>query len=512
MLPIDHLYRSARLVPDSVAVEAEGVALSYKELAVRVDALAAYIQSVVNGCRNRVAICAHNSLNHYLAILATYASGNTWVALNPQNSKRDLDRIVEVTHPKLFVVDDDCLDKFTPNGAPVLIGSDCAGGSEVTAMIRRHTGRRPQRDGVTLDDLQAIKFTGGSTGIPKGVQQPLRVGTTVHVHMRLMYGYNRNDTGLAVSPLTHAGGTYILPLLAVGGRYVLLRKPAASAILDAIEQRGVTRMFLAPTLLYALIAEQERQPRNTSGLHSITYGAAPMPVEKIRQAQAVLGNKIDVTYGQTEASQCLTGATREELADDEHIGSVGRPGPLVQVEVMDAEGRILPAGEAGEVVARGDLLMKGYLDNPKLTAQTIVNGWLHTGDFGSFDEQGFLTIRGRLKDMIISGGFNVYPADVEGALSKHPGVHESVVFGVSDEKWGERVEAAVKLRDGAAVGAADLIQFVKSEIGSVQAPKTVHIVKDLPRNEVGKVLRREVKELFQHDGTAGTSTPAARQS
>ena len=507
MLPIDHLYRSARLVPESVAVESEATALSYKELAIRVDALAAHIQSIVPGCQNRIAICGHNSLDHYLAILATYASGNTWVALNPQNSKRDLDRIVEVTRPALFIVDDDCLDKFTPNGAPVLIGSDSSGGSGLGSIIRRHGGERPRRDGVTLDDLQAIKFTGGSSGVPKAVQQPYRVGSTVHLHMRLMYGYNGGDTGLAVSPLTHAGGTYILPLLAVGGRYVLLRKPAAPAILDAIEQRGVTRMFLAPTLLYALIAEQQRQPRDTRGLHSITYGAAPMPVEKIRQAQAVFGNKIDVTYGQTEASQCLTGATREELADDSVMSvRVGRPGPLVQVETMDPQGRILPPGEAGEVVARGGLLMKGYLDNPEQTAQTIVDGWLHTGDIGSFDEQGFLTIRGRLKEMIISGGFNVYPADVEGALSKHPGVHESVVFGMSDEKWGERVEAAVRLRDGARVDAAELIQFVKGEIGSVQAPKTIHIVADLPRNEVGKVVRREVKDLFQQGDPEG---PAA---
>jgi len=499
MLPIDHLYRTARLIPDAPAVESELSVLSYRELAIRVDALASHIQSLVKGFQNRIAICGYNSLNHYIAILATYASGNIWVALNPQNSRKDLDRIVQVTRPSLFIVDDDCLDKFTPCGAPVLVGSD-SGGGDIAAAVRRHAGERPQRAGVTLDDLQAIKFTGGSSGVPKAVQQPYRVGSTVHLHMRLMFGYDRRDTGLAVSPLTHAGGTYILPLLAVGGRYVLLRKPAAPAILDTIEARGISRMFLAPTLLYALVAEQQRQPRDLASLHSITYGAAPMPVEKIRQAQAVLGHRIDVTYGQTEASQCLTGATREELADERYLGSVGRAGPLVRVEVMDPQGRILPPGEAGEVVARGELLMKGYLDNPELTAQAIVDGWLHTGDIGSFDEHGFLTIRGRLKDMIISGGFNVYPADVESALSRHPGVHESVVFGVSDDKWGERVEAAVKLRDGVRVDADDLIQFVKGEIGSVQTPKVVHIVPDLPRNEVGKVLRREVKQLFVEDG------------
>jgi acyl-CoA synthetase (AMP-forming)/AMP-acid ligase II len=216
----------------------------------------------------------------------------------------------------------------------------------------------------------------------------------------------------------------------------------------------------------------------------------------------VLGHRIDVTYGQTEASQCLTGATREELADERYVGTVGRPGPLVQVEVMDPQGRILPTGEIGEVVARGDLLMRGYLDNPEITARTIVDGWLHTGDTGSFDQDGYLTIRGRLKEMIISGGFNVYPADVESALCRHPGVYESVVFGVADDKWGERVEAAVILRQGAAHDAAALIDFVKRELGSVQAPKTVHIVPDLPRNEVGKVVRREVKSLLEAQADA----------
>ncbi|WP_171016088.1 AMP-binding protein [Ramlibacter sp. 2FC] len=497
MLPIDNLYQTARLQPDAVAVESDSTQLSYRELALRVDALAAHIQHRVPGCQNRIAICAYNTLNHYLAILATYASGNTWVALNPQNSRRDLDRIVQVTRPALFIADEDCLDKLSPNGAPVLVGSDTHGESEVAQAIRRCMGEGPQRKGVTLDHLQAIKFTGGSSGVPKAVQQAYRVGATHLVHMRMMWRFGRSDTGLAVSPLTHAGGTYILPFIAIGGRYVLMRKPAAGAILDAIEQRGVSRIFMAPTLLYQLVGEQERAPRKLAALHSITYGAAPMPVEKIRQAQAVLGNRIDVTYGQTEASQCLTGATREELADERYIGTVGRAGPLVQVQVMDPQGRILQPGEIGEVVARGDLLMKGYLDNDEMTARTIVDGWLHTGDTGSFDQDGFLTIRGRLKEMIISGGFNVYPADVEGVLSRHPGVHESVVFGVADDKWGERVEAAVVLRGGARVGEQDLVQFVKDELGSIQTPKSVHIVSDLPRNEVGKVVRRDVKELFE---------------
>lgn len=505
MLPIDLLYRTARFQPATIAVEAGDVRLTYAELTRHVDALASCFQARLGGPGQRIAICGHNTLSHYLAILATYASGSVWVALNPQNSSRDLDRIVRTTSPSLFVVDDDCIDKFDASGAPIVLGSDIVTEGRIGSAVSTHLGMVPSRAGVGINDLQAIKFTGGSSGVPKAVMQPYRVGMTHTVHMRLMYGFRREDVCLAVSPLTHAGGTYILPCASVGGRYVLLRKPSALAILDAIEQRGVTRIFMAPTLLYQLVAEQEARPRDLTHLHSITYGAAPMPVEKIRQAQAVLGNRIDVTYGQTEASQCLTGATREEVADERYIGSVGRAGPLVQVEVMDPSGRILPPGEVGEVVARGDLLMQGYLNNPEVTSKTIVDGWLHTGDTGVFDNDGFLTIKGRLKDMLISGGFNVYPTDVEASLSRHPAVHECIVFGVADDKWGERVEAAVVLRKGVEASAAELVQFVKGELGSIQAPKAVHLLAKMPRNEVGKVLRRDVKALFSVASEASAS-------
>ena len=198
MLPIEHLYRAARYQPGTIAVEADEVRLTYAELAARVDALAAHIQARVPGCQNRVAICGHNTLTHYLAILATYASGNTWVALNPQNSRRDLDRIVQVTRPGVFIVDDDCVGKFTPAQGVLLLGSEICEGGRLGGALKKRLGEVPQRQGVTLDHLQAIKFTGGSTGIPKAVLQPYRVGATHTVHMRVMYGFHRGDTGLAV--------------------------------------------------------------------------------------------------------------------------------------------------------------------------------------------------------------------------------------------------------------------------------------------------------------------------
>jgi fatty-acyl-CoA synthase len=407
MLPIDFLYRAAHYQPDFVAVETDDQQLTYAEVARRVDALATHFQARVPGCQNRIGICAHNTLTHYIAILATYASGNIWVALNPAHSKRNLDRIVQVARPQLFVADDDCLDNFAVNSSPVLCGSELAG------AMHRHSGQAPQRQAIGLDHLQAIKFGVKSGELPKAVMQPCRVAATHQIHMRIMHGFHRSDVGLAVSPLAEAGGDYILPFAAAGGRYVLIREPAAGAILDAIERQHITRIFMAPALLSQVVDAQAAQPRGIASLHAITYGEAPMPVSKIRQAQAVLGNRIDVTYGQAEASQCITGATREELADERYVGSVGRPGPLVQVKVMDSRGRVLAPGGIGEVVARGDLLMSGYLGRPELTASTIVDGWLHTGDLGSFDEDGYLTLHGRLQEAFDPGTFELEYADAE---------------------------------------------------------------------------------------------------
>ena len=170
---------------------------------------------------------------------------------------------------------------------------------------------------------------------------------------------------------------------------------------------------------------------------------------------------------------------------------------MTRVAIMDATGKLLPAGEQGEIVVAGDLVMSGYLDNPEQTAEALVDGWLHTGDVGYLDEREYLFLKDRLKDVIISGGLNVYPSDVEAALVAHPAIHECVVFGCPDEKWGEAVHVAIELRDGEDASAADIIAYAKTRIGSVQAPKQVHFVDSLPRSAVGKVQRREVRALIE---------------
>ncbi|MES2402550.1 MAG: AMP-binding protein, partial [Pseudomonadota bacterium] len=229
--------------------------------------------------------------------------------------------------------------------------------------------------------------------------------------------------------------------------------------------------------------------------HLIWSGAAATP-EKFKQARKLFGNVVESAYGQAEASSVATVLRAHDIIDDETLASVGKPTLLTHVEIMAPDGTILPVGEAGEIVIRGDIRMIEYLEMPDVTAKTIVNGWVHTGDIGQFDARGYLYIKGRLRDVVITGGFNVYPLDVEDVLCRNAAVQEAVVFGPPDDKWGERVEAAITLRRGAKADPEELIEFVRQALGPVKTPKAIHILDDLPRSVVGKVQRREVREQF----------------
>ena len=501
MQPVDLIYRAAARHPDAVAVEAPGVSLSYLELVTRADALAVALQAMEPEPQTRVGICAYNTVEHLTALLAVMAADKIWVPLNPLDASRDLETKIATAKPSLVIADEACLDKFDPGSATVLIGARAdqrttTDAHYIDTLIDKNTGERPQRRGLSPSLTQAIKFTGGSSGKPKGVQQPYRAWVAGASSMIHAFGFGPADRYLMAAPLTHGTSCYVTPLLAVGGTLVFLHgKTTPEKVLDALQEQDITVSFLPPTLIYMMMQAMEHEPRRFEQLRLLIYGAAIMPPEKIRQARALFGPVIATNYGLTEAPQVITALIPEEASDESSIASVGRASFMTRVAIVDSTGELLPAGGQGEIVVSGDLLMSGYLDNPGQTAEALVDGWLHTGDVGYLDERGFLFLKDRLKDVIISGGFNVYPSDVEAALVAHPAIHECVVFGRPDEKWGEAVQVAVELRDGADTSAEDIIAFAKQQVGSVQAPKQVHFVDSLPRSAVGKVQRREVRAL-----------------
>ncbi len=503
MQPVDLIYRAAARHPDAVAVKAPGVSLDYGELVTRADALAVALQAMDPEPQSRVGVCAYNNVEHLIALLAVMAADKMWVPLTPLDASRDLGAKISAARPSLLIADEACLDKFDPGPATVLIGArdndrPPTDAQRIDSLIARHRGQRPRRRGLPPALTQAIKFTGGSSGEPKGVLQPYRAWTAGASSMIHAFGFGSADRYLMAAPLTHGTSCYVTPILAMGGTLVFMEgKTTPGKVLDAFQEQDITMSFLPPTLIYMMMQAMEQEPRHFERLRLLIYGAAIMPPEKIRQARVSFGPVIATNYGLTEAPQIITALTPEEALDESAIASVGRASFMTRVGIVDPAGELLSAGEQGEIVVSGDLLMSGYLDNPEQTAEALRDGRLHTGDVGYLDERGFLFLKDRLKDVIISGGFNVYPSDVEAALVAHPAIHECVVFGRPDEKWGEAVQVAIELREGADASAEDIISFAKQQVGSVQAPKQVHFVDSLPRSAVGKVQRREVRAMTE---------------
>lgn len=500
MLPIEHFFRAAARWPARIAVKDGPCEITYGELARQVEALAAAFQSIDPTPQSRVGICAYNTLEHLLGWLATFAAGKIWIPLNPRNGAEELNRVIATTRPSIVVIDADCLEKAAPQGATRIIGKlgSYAGADNTLAdLCRAFDGARPVRHDLSPGDVQAIKFTGGSSGQPKGCVQTYRVWNTCIASMLAAFQFDDADNRhLLAAPMTHGANTLILPTFAVGGAQVFMGPAGPAAILEAFERDRITTVFVPPTVIYMMLAEPDLEKRDFSALRHLIVGGAAIRPDVVPRAMKIFNNALETCFGQTEAPQIAICMRADDWRDEANHASTGRATVLTRVEVMDPDGRVLAAGETGEVVLRGDLVMDGYLDMPEKTAETIVDGWLHTGDIGIIDDRGFVFIKDRIRDVIISGGFNVYPSDVEAVLGRHPEVKECVVFGVPDMKWGEAVTAAVELHHGATVTGAAIAAFVKQQMDSVKAPKTVHIVDELPRSPVGKVLRREAKARF----------------
>ena len=487
--PIDRLYDSIARNPGALAVAGSaGGDLTYRELGALVAALAAAFQDLDGTPGSRVAICLGNTLEQLLTILATYAAGKVWVPLNPRNGRAELDSMIAATRPAI-VVDDR---------------------ATVRRLMMEWAGKAPKRIERDAEDEQIIKFSGGSTGTPKPVVQSLRCVNAQADGIRDFFGFGGDDVNLIAAPLTHGASCFVLPILEVGGRHVLLENAKPRAVLDAIAAHAVTTMYAPPTLLYALIDAPDVRRADVQSLRHVIYSAAPMPPLRIRDCQRVLGPVIETAYGQVEAPQIIAAMRADELLLEENLTSVGRPSSVATVGIMAPDGAMLPPGEVGEIVVSGPLVMSGYLDRPAETARTIVDGWLHTGDLGSMDERGYLFIRGRLREVINSGGFKLFPGDVEASLVRHPAVAECAVFGLDDPKWGEAVNAAVVVRRGMRATADELIAWVKLELGSVKAPKRIWFVERLERNAAGKVSRTAVREMVL--GTADSRRQTAEDT
>jgi fatty-acyl-CoA synthase len=309
---------------------------------------------------------------------------------------------------------------------------------------------------------------------------------------------------LHMAPITHGSGMLVLPALFKGACTVTMNTPDMDAWCANVAAENINMAMLVPTLLYRLLTMDESTGQQLASLESVFYGAAPMSPSKLAELQATFGNSFIQLYGATEhvgAALSLGKADHmvENFADDSHLASAGRPVPGVEIQIMGDDGKPVNPGETGELWLRSRAICLGYFGNPEETAKEFEEGFWKSGDLGRMDEQGLVYIVDRKKDMIISGGFNIYANEVEGAINSHPAVLMSAVVGVPHEEWGEAIHAEVMLKDGEAVKPDELQSHVRNELGGYKTPKTIHLVSELPVSAVGKLLRRKVREKYWNE-------------
>ena len=354
------------------------------------------------------------------------------------------------------------------------------------------------------DPLQVamLQPTGGTTGPSKSVVHSQRSIEMMLISMFNTFRMGADTRLLSAAPLTHAAGLLALGAYASGGTNVVLPEFDVGAVFKAIADERITHIFLPPTAIYALMADPRIRQTDLSSLQCVLVGGAPIAPSKFAEAIRLLGPVIYEAYGQTENTFPVLVKTPDDYLDKDGqlvesvVRSAGRAVPYARVEIMGDDGQLLPRGAKGEIVVRSSMVMLGYYKRPEDTAQVSQHGWHHSTDIGIKDEAGFVTIVDRKKDMIISGGFNVYPAEVEAVINGMPAVLDCAVVGVPDETWGEAVKAVIMLKPDQALNEPEVIALCKAKLGSLKAPKSVEFWDSLPRSPVGKILKRAIREKF----------------
>src|SRR5690242_20450452 len=352
------------------------------------------------------------------------------------------------------------------------------------------------------DHVGGLTYTGGTTGKPKGVMGTVRSISTMTTIQLAEWEWPENPRFLMCTPLSHAGAAFFTPTIVKGGELVVLTKFDPAEVLRVIEEQRITATMLVPSMIYALMDHPDSHTRDLSSLETVYYGASAMNPVRLAEAIRRFGPIFAQYYGQSEAPMVITYLAKGDH-DEKRLTSCGRPTLFCRVALLGDDGKPVPQGEVGEICVSGPLLSGGYWNLPEATAETFAGGWMHTGDLAREDEDGFYFIVDRTKDMIVTGGFNVFPREVEDVIAEHPAIAQVCVIGTPDEKWGEAVTAVVVLRDDAArddaaidAMTADVQAAVKERKGSVQAPKQVIVVDSVPVTALGKPDKKAVRAQF----------------
>ena len=510
------LTQTARLFPDKIAIKHGPKTMTYAQFNSRANRLANALRSLGIRQGDNIAILQYNCPEFYETLFACFKCGCGTIPINFRLHPKEFAFIIDHSEAKAVILSKEFNTPILGIRARIpgvkhLIGLSGNGEDfiDYEELLLNSPGSVVDVD-VAPDDLAWLFYTSGTTGMPKGAMLTHRIllAMTMGCYADMCPGFGPDDVILHAAPLSHGSGLYGLPNIAKGAFNVILESKSfdPEQVFRTIEKHRVTNMFAAPTMVKMMIDHPAVDQYDHSSLRSVIYGGASMLVEDLKKAIQKLGPCLVQLYGQGESPMTITYLPhRDHILNDtaeqeKRLASAGIPRTDVEVKIFDTNDDELPVGEIGNIVTRSDLVMKGYWRNQEATAATVRNGWLDTGDMGYMDENGYVFIMDRSKDMIISGGENIYPREIEEVLIKHPAVGEVSVIGVPDPKWGEAIKAVVALVPGESTTEEELISFCKDNIAGYKKPKSVDFIEALPKNNYGKILKRELRAVYWKGG------------
>jgi acyl-CoA synthetase (AMP-forming)/AMP-acid ligase II len=498
----------ATTTPDKAAVQADGVSWSFAELHDRERRAVTALRALGVQKGDRVGWLALNHPEFATLMCACFRMGAVMVAINARLVAREI----------AYVLGDAGINVLVSEAAflPLVTAAQTTTGLETVLLLdAAHAGRPNFAEFVTShapdtaaiaaqpDDIAVQMYTSGTTGFPKGAllshrQLLAAVAKPDRLEGTALGPWQDDDVSLVAMPVFHVSGSlWLLMGMAHGAPSVILPRPDIAAIVGAIVEQRITRLVLVPAVMLAISQYLETTPADLSCVRELYYGASPIPLDVLRRSILAFPRALFVqVYGATETSASVTWLPPEDHdpAGNDRMRSCGKPYPGDRIRIIDGHGNDLPAGEVGEILISSPGNMTGYHNKPEATAKALIDGWYHSGDAGYLDADGYLYIHDRVKDMIVSGAENIYPAEVENALHEHPAVADCAVIGVPDDKWGEAVKAIVVKK--ADVTPEELIAFARDRIAGYKVPKTVDFIEALPRNPSGKILKKDLREPF----------------
>lgn len=492
-----------------------GEVASYRDVRESTSQMVQALQAKGLGKGSRVAVISGNRPEVLSNIAAMQLAGCIGTPLHPLGSLDDHAYVLEAANIEALVYDASMFDDYAAKlkervpGLTILLGfGPTETGEDYLALAATFKAKPLVPPPVLPEDVSSINFTGGTTGKPKGVMNSHRVTAYMTQIQMAEWEFPSDVRMLMATPLSHAAAAFFIPVLQKGGAFYVMQSFSPDEFFDTVAKHRITCTMLVPVMLYYLLDSPRAASSDMSSMETIFYGASAMNPARLRQGIELWGQVFYQFFGQSEAPMVLANMRKAEhdINKPQRLSSCGRPSPWMHLALLDSQGKAVAPGEPGEICVHGPLVMTGYKDMPEETAAAFTGGWLHTGDVGKLDKEGFLYIIDRTKDMVVTGGFNVFPREVEDVLATHEAVGQVAVIGVPDPQWGEAVKAVVVLRPATELSATlvqDLKALVKDAKGAVHVPKSIDFVDSIPLTPVGKPDKKALRAAYWHNSERG---------